>query len=113
MVPNRKTLAGLVSAAVMLAATGAVAQDRDRELRGKEIAEAACSPCHAIGKQGASPNPASPPFRTLGQKYPVESLEEALAEGILVGHPGMPQVRMSPEDIGAFLAYLKTVQVEK
>ena len=102
---------GVAGLALSAAAADAVAQER--VARGREIADAACSPCHAITRQGSSPNPAAPPFRTLGQKYPVENLEEALAEGILVGHPGMPQVRMSPEDIGAFLAWLKTIQVAK
>lgn len=108
-----RALARISTAALVLAAGAfaAQAQDRERELRGREIAEAACQPCHAIGRQGASPNVAAPPFRILGQRYPVDYLQEALAEGILVGHPGMPQVRMSPDDIGAFLAYLRTVQV--
>lgn len=100
-------------AAAVLAPTLASAQDDLAERRGRQIAEAACSPCHAIGKQGTSPNPAAPIFRTLGQKYPVDSLQEALAEGILVGHPGMPQVRMSPQDIDAFLTYLASIQSAK
>ncbi len=44
--------------------------------------------CHAIGRSGDSPNKDAPAFRTLGQRYPVDSLEEALGEGILSGHPG-------------------------
>ena len=103
--------AGAVAA--ILAPTLALAQDDLSERRGRQIAEAACSPCHAVGKQRTSPNPAAPIFRTLGQKYPVDSLQEALAEGILVGHPGMPQVRMSPQDIGAFLTYLASIQSAK
>ena len=108
---NKWLLVGIV--AVVMAPALALAQDDLSERRGRQIAEAACSPCHAVGKQGTSPNPAAPIFRTLGQKYPVDSLQEALAEGILVGHPGMPQVRMSPQDIGAFLTYLGSIQSAK
>jgi hypothetical protein len=38
-----------------------------------------CASCHAIGRTGESPHKLAPPFRTLGQRYPIESLEEALA----------------------------------
>ena len=79
--------------------------------RGRHIAEAACSPCHAIDREGPSAKPEAPPFRELGRKYPVDGLQEALAEGIVVGHPGMPEVRMTETDITAFLAWLKSAQV--
>jgi mono/diheme cytochrome c family protein len=107
-----KTACLAVLAALVLAVPGLVARAAadEREARGREIAEAACSPCHAIDRQGASPNPQAPVFRELGRKYRVEDLEEALGEGILVGHPAMPQVRMEPEDIEAFLAWLVTIQ---
>ncbi len=40
-------------------------------------------------------------------------LEEALGEGILVAHDGvrqMPEFVFSPEDVGAIIAYLESVQ---
>ena len=81
-------------------------------MRGKAIAQANCGKCHAIGPTGASPNPKSPPFRTLSHKYPLSDLEEALAEGIVVGHEGaeMPQFRLSTGQIEALLAYLGSIQ---
>jgi hypothetical protein len=48
----------------------------------------------------------------LGQRYPIESLEEALGEGLMSGHPEMPEFRFSPSDVGAVIAYLKSVQVK-
>ena len=50
-------------------------------------------PCHAIGRSGASPNPKSPPFRDLSRRYPLSNLEEALGEGIVVGHEGLAPAR--------------------
>lgn len=98
--------------AVLMFASGPAGAAEDAAVkRGLEIAEAACADCHAIGSTGASPKAEAPLFRELGRKYPVESLEEALAEGVVVGHPGMPQVKMNEADIGAFLAYLKSIQV--
>jgi hypothetical protein len=40
------------------------------------------------------------------QRYPIENLAEALAEGIVSGHPDMPVIVFEPADIEAFLAYL-------
>ena len=42
--------------------------------------------------------------------YPVESLEEALAEGISTGHPTMPEFRLDPDQIGDVIAYLKSLE---
>jgi mono/diheme cytochrome c family protein len=78
--------------------------------QGREIAETNCASCHAIGATGESPHATAPPFRTLSQNYPIESLSEAFAEGILVEHPDMPEFRLEPEQINALLAYIESVQ---
>ncbi len=52
----------------------------------------------------------APPFRTLSEQYPLDSLEEAFAEGILVGHRDMPEFRLSPTQIDSLLAYLQSIQ---
>ncbi|WP_029031695.1 c-type cytochrome [Salinarimonas rosea] len=83
--------------------------------RGERILGQNCAICHAIGETGESPHPSAPPFRTLSENYPVEALEEALGEGILVVHDGvqqMPQFVFSPEDVGDIIAYLRSVQPE-
>jgi cytochrome c len=79
---------------------------------GQRIAEAECSKCHAIGKEGASPLPAAPPFRTFAKKWPVEDLQEALAEGMSVGHGPMPEFIFEPEEVFDLIAYLLTVQTD-
>ncbi|MGJ3264114.1 MAG: c-type cytochrome [Salinarimonas sp.] len=83
--------------------------------RGERILAQNCAACHAIGPTGESTVPTAPPFRTLSENYPVEALEEALGEGILVVHDGvvqMPQFVFSPEDVGDIIAYLRSVQPE-
>ncbi len=79
---------------------------------GREIANTFCSRCHAIGAHGKSPNPKSPPFRVLGKKYALSNIEEALSEGIVVGHEAeeMPPFAFSGQQIEALLAYLASVQ---
>ena len=69
-----------------------------------------CARCHAVGRSGTSPSKEAPPFRMLGQRYPVESLEEALGEGILSGHPDMPEFQFDADQVGAIIAYLKSIQ---
>lgn len=77
---------------------------------GRRIAEQYCARCHAIGREGESSHAEAPPFRSFGENWPVESLEEALAEGIVVGHPDMPEFTFEPEEISDLLAYLATLQ---
>lgn len=107
-VAGRRAAWGLLVS--FLAVDAAVAEEDARVVRGREIAEAACAGCHAIGPTGASPQAEAPAFREIGRRYPVESLEEALAEGVVVGHPDMPQVKMDEADIDAFLAYLEAIR---
>lgn len=83
-----------------------VAADAELVERGRIIAETFCAKCHATGATGESPLPEAPPFRTFKERWPVEVLAEALAEGLTSGHPDMPVVTMTPGEIDAFLAYL-------
>ncbi|MBW7970078.1 cytochrome c [Bradyrhizobium sp. BR 10289] len=80
------------------------------EQRGKAFAGANCARCHAIDRVSNSPLRIAPPLRTLHNRYPIESLEEALAEGISTGHPGMPVFELNPDQIHDLLAYLKTLE---
>ena len=78
--------------------------------RGVLLARTYCAGCHAIDKVSPSPLKIAPPFRTLHERYPVENLEEPLAEGIVTGHPTMPEFRFEPDQIADFIAFLKTLQ---
>ena len=102
----------LAAAALLAAAVGVVfATDRDDDLkRGEQLLQKDCARCHAVGRTGDSPRKGAPAFRTLGQRYPIESLEEALAEGIMSGHPDMPEFEFDADDVGAIIVYLKSIQ---
>ena len=76
---------------------------------GREIAEAECAGCHAVGSYGESPNAAAPPFRTILSNYGAEVLEEELIAGIRVSHP-MPEFRFNPQSTDALVAYLRSIQ---
>jgi len=81
-----------------------------QEQRGKTYALNNCAKCHAIDKVSPSPLKIAPPFRTLHKRYPIETIGEALAEGIYTGHPTMPAFQLDPDQIGDLLAYLKTLE---
>lgn len=94
----------------ILQAAGAPAALTDPVGQGRIIAQANCGSCHATGATDASPNPASPPFREVAMRYPPENLAEALAEGIIVGHPKMPPFVLQPADNAALIAYLRSLR---
>jgi len=78
--------------------------------RGKVFVLTNCSRCHSVDKITESPLKPAPPFRTLHQRYPVESLQESLAEGIVTGHPSMPEFRLDPGQIKDVITYLKSLE---
>ena len=85
----------------------AVRSDASSAERGRALAAANCASCHAVAEADVSKVAEAPPFRDLQKKYPVENLQEALAEGISVGHPAMPQFQLTPEQVRDLIAYLK------
>lgn len=80
------------------------------EQRGKAFARANCARCHAIDRASRSPLEGAPPLRILHRRYPIETLSEALAEGINTGHADMPAFELSPDQIHDLLSYLKTLE---
>jgi len=82
----------------------------DNLAQGGALLQKHCGSCHATGRTDVSRDKGAPAFRTLGQRYPIDSLEEALAEGILSGHPDMPEFSFDADEVGAIIAYLKSIQ---
>jgi cytochrome c len=110
---DRMPIARLLLIAVLslTAAARASAQDSADLKRGHSLLATHCSRCHAIARTGTSPHRSAPPFRTLGQKYPVGWLGEALGEGLSTGHPDMPEFVFEPQEIKAILSYLQSIQI--
>ena len=103
---QRTVLCLLVTVSLTMPASAASAPEQ----RGRAYAQTHCTRCHAIGRTGESPFKPAPPFRMLHLRYPIETLGEALAEGIVTGHPAMPQFELAPEQIHDLLSYLKTLE---
>ena len=107
-------LASLAVATAVLALVPSTAKSEDvlspAAQRGLVIVRTNCARCHAVGKTGDSTLPIAPPFRSLHERYPVENLQEPLAEGIVTGHPSMPEFRFDPGQVGDIIAYLKSLE---
>ncbi len=119
--PRARAVGLAVLAGLALGACAPVTAPRTRPLpsasadvaEGRRLAELHCAGCHAIGAAGESRHPVAPPFRELSRNYPVNQLEEAFAEGILVGHRDMPEFRFEPDQIDDLVGYLQSIQVRQ
>jgi cytochrome c len=78
--------------------------------RGLVFVRTHCAQCHGIDKVSPSPLSVAPPFRTLHLRYPVENLQEALAEGIVTGHPSMPEFKLDLDQVHDVITFLKTLE---
>ena len=103
-------LPNLVTALCLIMPAASAAQMSPGEQRGQTFVRANCSTCHAIDKVSASPLKIAPPFRELHLRYPVESLQEALVEGIRTGHINMPEFRLDAGQAADVIAYLKSLE---
>jgi cytochrome c len=99
---------GLLSLALVLNPVGEAAAASMQ--RGQVLARTYCATCHAIDRVSPSPLTIAPPFRDLHRRHSVESLSEALAEGIVTGHPSMPEFRFAPDQIEDFIAFLRSLE---
>jgi cytochrome c len=99
-----------LSGAILCASTSALAQSSPAAQRGLTFVRVHCAECHAISKVGESPLTIAPPFHTLHLKFPIESLRRRLSEGIIAGHPTMPQFRLDADQLADVIAYIETLE---
>jgi cytochrome c len=96
---------------VAMFAANAKAQDTPLQRQGQSIVANKCSSCHAVGRFDESRNPKAPAFRTLHERYPIESLAEALAEGgPISAAPEEPEFNFSGREVGAIISYISIIQ---
>ena len=110
---SRTFKAGCVAALALigfLVAVGRAETLSPAAQRGRVFVQVNCARCHAIGRVGDSPLSIAPAFRMLHKRYPVESLQESLAEGTVTGHPSMPEFALAPDQVDAVIAYLKSLE---
>jgi cytochrome c len=106
--PRARLVAWWLGICVLIAGSlplAGIAAARDAE-RGRVFVERNCASCHAVGVTGASRNPKAPPLRVISRRYKPADLEEAFAEGIVAGHPVMPEFELKPQQIDDLVAWL-------
>jgi mono/diheme cytochrome c family protein len=115
MIRPTNPLPGMIMAAILLPLIiNPVQADKAKSVAaGKALAEKNCARCHSIGKTGASPEAKAPAFRRFPAMWPLEYLEEALAEGIVVGHSIMPEFEFETKDITNLLDYIASLTDKK
>lgn len=107
---SKLAAAALLSAAAFVFPTAVKANERHD--KGAALLTKNCARCHAIGATGDSKHEKAPPFRQVVTRYPLDNLAEALAEGIVSGHPDMPEFVFQPDEIDAILAYLDDLKAQ-
>jgi cytochrome c len=77
---------------------------------GLEVAQSLCASCHAIGRQGASPNPRAPPLRSVLAHYQPDRLVRDLEASVRISHLRMPTFYFGEHHAADVVAYLETIQ---
>lgn len=77
---------------------------------GQAVARDLCSGCHAVGREGLSPNPKAPLFREVLSGYRPDRLAEDLNNATAIAHTNMPTFHFGDEHAYDLVAYLLTIQ---
>jgi mono/diheme cytochrome c family protein len=106
-----RSLSKVAFLSVLCSASSLSAGEADQSARGREIAEAHCAVCHAVGLSDASPTEVNveTAFRLLYKRYPIEMLVEAAKTGSISGHDEMPGFDFTVEEAQALLAYIDSL----
>ena len=96
-----------------LAVTPAGAQKASSDAaHGKALAELNCGRCHAVGLEGESTHKIAPPFWTMSERRPVESIAEMLLKQTSPDNSDMPHFKITAkqaDDIAAWIAWVQPI----
>jgi mono/diheme cytochrome c family protein len=76
---------------------------------GQLLVQKHCARCHAVDVKDTSKHREAPAFRDVLKRYNASVLGEALAEGMLTGHPDMPEFIFQASDAAAIIKYLNAL----
>ena len=77
---------------------------------GLEVAQSLCASCHAVDRDGASPNPGAPPLRSVLATYQPDRLVKDLEASVSINHRRMPTFYFGEHHAADLVAYLETIQ---
>jgi cytochrome c len=104
--------AGYGALMILLVAAGSAFAQPESVLakRGEALLSRECGICHAVGRYGDSPQRNAPSFYEIARRRDLAEIRQSLEKGTLSGHPEMPRVSLSGNDIEAVLAYLSAIR---
>ena len=102
------TLAASASLAAC-ASTQREPSEADLVARGRTLALAECSQCHAVGTAGGHPSTAAPSFASVAERYRNTRLDWELEAISQVGHYRMPRKQLTSIDIADLTAYIRSL----
>ncbi len=79
---------------------------------GAALAEANCAKCHAVGLEGDSTHPEAPPFWTLSERRPVETIANMLLNKSGPKHSDMPNFQITKtqaEDLASWISWIQPI----
>jgi mono/diheme cytochrome c family protein len=107
----------LAFAALTLANPVALAEELDPGPRapqavrhGAALAEANCALCHNVGIDGESPHPKAPPFWSLSNRRPVETIAQMLLTQSSPKHTDMPTFEITEKQANDIAAWINWIQ---
>ncbi len=75
---------------------------------GKEIATRICSKCHAVGPEGASPNPAALPFRALAANSVIN--DSTFRQLWRAPHSAMTDIKLDDRQLDDLVSYVLSLR---
>lgn len=111
--PVRIILATLAIAVHLQTGAPSQAQDPGPGVEhGRALAELNCGRCHATGLDGESDHSLAPPFWSLSDRRPVETISEMLLRRTTPNDSDMPHfaiIRKQADDLAAWIAWVQPI----
>jgi len=102
-------LSTAISMVLLLLPSSSQAQVAGEPSRGRDVARANCSSCHAISRNDkSSPNPSAPPFQRVADTPGMTAI--ALNHLMHSVHKTMPLIILSPEEQSHLIAYVLSLR---
>jgi len=104
------SLTGARDGLVRLASAGRFAEEASQRAdAGHTVAKRNCAWCHAIEREGESPNAAAPAFRDIHARHPILALRSPVSRAIATPHEGMPKLDLTEAQIDQIIAYINSL----
>jgi mono/diheme cytochrome c family protein len=105
----RRVSASAITAATVLAAASAGAQQQPSARVGESLARQWCSSCHLVSADQRAPAPdTAPPFASIAARP--SATPGALRTLIQMPYPRMPQIALTRDEVEHIIAYIASLK---